>query len=100
VGEGLTGYFRPVVLRGAGVVATGSSLTPGLPLLRKTIPAFSSVSCTCARVEVRDPMGPVKDSMRRIVPMATRDRAANSTCSHPIKARAAFSCLPVINARN
>lgn len=45
-------------------------------------------------------MGPLKDSMRRIVPMATRACAASSICSHPIRARAARSCLPVINARN
>jgi hypothetical protein len=91
-------YFSRRAFLPVGDAVTGCNLTPGLSSLRKMIPAFSRVSWTSARVEVRDPTGPVKDSMRRIVPMATLDRAANSTCSHPIKARAAFSCLPVITA--
>jgi hypothetical protein len=34
--------------------------------------------------------------MRRMVPMATRDLFASSTCSQPSNARAARSCRPVI----
>ena len=89
--------YREAFVRGG---ATGCRRTPGLPSFRNRIPAFSKVSCTCDRVEVREPMGPLKDSMRRMVPMATPERDASSICSHPMRARAARSCLPVINARS
>jgi hypothetical protein len=45
-------------------------------------------------VEVRDPICPENDSMRRMVPMATCDLFASSTCSQPSNARAARSCRP------
>jgi hypothetical protein len=60
------------------------------------MPAFSRAAWTSESVEVREPIRPEKDSMRRIVPMATRDLFANSTCSQPSNARAARSCRPVI----
>jgi hypothetical protein len=48
------------------------------------------------RVEVREPISPLKDSIRRMVPMATRERFASSNCSQPTRTRAARNCLPVI----
>jgi hypothetical protein len=77
----------------------GRSLTPGLSSLRNSMPAFSSVACTCESVEVREPISLAKDSMRRMVPMATRERFASVVCSQPINARAARNCLPVIKGQ-
>ena len=48
---------------------------------------------------MREPISSAKDSILRIVPMAPRARFDNSICYQPINARAARSCLPVINAR-
>lgn len=48
------------------------------------------------RVEVRAPISPSNDSIRRTVLMATPDFLASSVCSHPASALAAFSCRPVI----
>ena len=60
------------------------------------MPDFSRAACTCDRVVVREPISPSKDSMRRMVPMATRERLASSSCSQPMRTRAARNCLPVI----
>lgn len=60
------------------------------------MPAFSRAAWTSESVEVREPIRPENDSMRRMVPMATRDLFASSTCSQPSNARAARSCRPVI----
>jgi hypothetical protein len=73
--------------------------TPGLSSLRNWMPAFSIACWTCDSVEVREPICPLKDSIRRIVPMATRERFASSICSQPSNTRAARNCLPVITKR-
>jgi len=75
------------------------SLTPGLPSFRNSMPAFSSVRVIRERVEVRAPISPLNDSMRRIVLMATWDFAQSCVCSHPRSARAALSWRPVIKGQ-
>lgn len=73
--------------------------TPGWSPPRNSTPARSRVAITFDSVEVREPISPSKDSMRRIVPLATRACLASSICSMPTRPRAALSCLPVINQR-
>lgn len=87
------------LLRADRIGAAGRRRTPGASSSKNWMPAFSRVDCTCDSVEVREPISPAKDSMRRIVPMATRDRLASSSCSQPMSARAARNCLPVIKFR-
>jgi hypothetical protein len=81
----------------AGVAYFLRMRTPGRSSLRNSIPAFSNALVTSESVVVREPISPLKLSIRRIVPMATRERFASSICSMPINARAARNCLPVIN---
>lgn len=95
----VSGQARGAALR-AAVDLTGCSRTPGLSPFRNSIPEVSSVEITCESVDVREPISPGNDSIRRMVPIATRERFASSTCSHPISARAARSCLPVIKNRS
>jgi hypothetical protein len=73
--------------------------TPGLSSLRNWIPAFSNACWTWESVEVREPICPLNDSIRRIVPTATRERFASSICSQPSKTRAARNCRPLITKR-
>jgi hypothetical protein len=69
---------------------------PGWSSFTNSTPAFSSARMTWERVPVRAPISPSKDSMRRIVLMATFDFLAKSVWLQPTNARVAFNCLHVI----
>jgi hypothetical protein len=71
-------------------------LTPGRSSFKNSIPAFSRVFVMRERVEVRAPISPSNDSIRLMVLMATPDFRQSFVCSHPRRARAAFSWRPVI----
>ena len=72
-------------------------VAPGRSSFRNSTPAFSNARITRESVAVREPISPLKLSIRLTVPIATRERLASSICSIPSSARAARNCLPVIN---